>query len=62
VLVKVKANKGWLPRAVADPAYSSSAKLEDFYRCEQAIYVCLPHVSTVPASLSTCWVVVEDSL
>jgi len=45
VLTKVKANKGWLPRAVADPAYSGNATLEDVYRYEQLVYVCLPHVS-----------------
>lgn len=47
LLVKVQRNRGWLPRAVTDPAYSTDATLEDFYRYEQRIYVCLPHVSTV---------------
>jgi hypothetical protein len=47
VLAKVRASGGWLPKIVADPVRSKKASLEDIYRHEQDVFVCLPHVSAV---------------
>lgn len=49
VLAKVQQNHGWLPKIVPDPAYSENPTLENFYRHEQRVFVCLPHVSAVTA-------------
>ncbi len=47
VLAKVRASGGWLPKIVADPVRSKNASVEDVYRHEQDVFVCLPHVSAV---------------
>jgi hypothetical protein len=47
IFAEVKARHGWFAALVDDPAYSKNATVEDFYRHEQRVYMCLPHVSAV---------------
>jgi hypothetical protein len=64
LLATVKRQHGWLSRFVPDPAYSDRATLGDFYKRQQRVYVCLPHVSAemMLAAATIVTVVLEQAL